>query len=98
MLCRLAAKRAVPVHQLAHSTAEQLRLHPAATESVSKLLDLASRRFFGQRCLVDVGSAIDVAVPLRSDSLCSDFHIHRGKSAEKCLRSASWRCLAAAFT
>jgi hypothetical protein len=37
-------------------------------------------------------------VPLRSDSLCSDFHVHRGKSAEKCLRSASSPCPFAAFT
>lgn len=80
----------MPVHELARSAAEQPCLDTATAESVSQLLGLPSRRFFAQRCLIDVGPAIDIAVPLRSDLLRRDFRIHRGEVCEEVPRMSKF--------
>jgi hypothetical protein len=70
----------VTVDQLARLSAEQIRRCGACADPIAQLLHLASHRFFGERGLVDVRSSVDVAVPLRSDLLRADFHIHHRKA------------------
>jgi len=66
--------------QLARLATEQTRLRSARSDPLAQLLHLSPRRFFAECRLVDVGSSIDVAVPLRSDLLRGDFRIHHRKA------------------
>jgi hypothetical protein len=80
MLRSFLSDDVVPVDKLARLPAEQLRCRSAPADPFTQLFSLASCRFFGERCLVNVRSTVDVTVPLRSDFLGADFRIHRRKA------------------
>src|ERR1044071_398954 len=66
--------------QIARSSTEEPRRRAARSELFVQLLHLLPHRFLAQRCLVDVRTAVDVAVPFGADLLGRDVRVHRGEA------------------
>lgn len=74
---------AVAGHELAPLPAGDARFRSACAEPHAQLFDFAPHRFFGQRRFIDVGAAVEIRVPLRTNLLGRDFRNHRGEVCGK---------------